>query len=231
MNKAYLSTAVLLLLMITASCSDTSGEKPPESQIETAAAETDSQQIRFFKVETESVADRVTLSGRLRADNRVELFPEVQGRVMEGGKPFREGISYQKGEILIKLDDSEAGLKLQSSRSKFKTVVSGLMADIKLDYPETLPRYEEWFNTLSAEKSVSPIPEFEESVRRFLESKGVYELYFSIKSAEEQLEKFTIRAPFSGVLSAAKAEPGQAVGHSFIWVRWLIHRVYFKRFD
>ncbi|MDZ7721130.1 MAG: efflux RND transporter periplasmic adaptor subunit [Balneolaceae bacterium] len=215
MNKAYLSTAVLLLLMITASCSGESAEKPAENQIETAAAELDSQQVRFFNVKTESVADRVTLSGRLRADNRVELFPEVQGRVMEGGKPFQEGISYQKGEILIKLDDSEAGLKLQSSRSKFKTVVSGLMADIKLDYPETLPQYEEWFNTLSAEKSVSPIPEFEESVRRFLESKGVYELYYGIKSAEEQLEKFIIRAPFSGVLSAAKAEPGQAVGPQF----------------
>ena len=215
MNKAYLSTAVLLLLTITASCSDTSGEKPAENQIESAADETDSQQVRFFKVETESVADRVDISGRLQADNRVELFPEVQGRVMEGGKPFQEGISYQKGEILIKLDDREAVLKLQSSRSKFKTVVSGLMADIKLDYPETLPQYEEWFNTLSAEKPVLPIPNFEEGVRRFLESKGVYELYFSIKGAEEQLEKFTIRAPFSGILSTAKAEPGQTVGPQF----------------
>ena len=80
MNKAYLSTAVLLLLMITASCSGESAEKSAENQIETAAAETDSQQIRFFKVETESVADRVTLSGRLRADNRVEIFPGSAGQ-------------------------------------------------------------------------------------------------------------------------------------------------------
>jgi len=132
-----------------------------------------------------------------------------------GDKPFREGVPYQKGEIIVTLDDSDARLQVQSSRSKFKTLVSALMADIKLDHPETLPRYEDWFQTLSADKPVPPVPGFEENARRFLESKGVYELYYSIKSAENRLENFTIRAPFSGILSAANAEPGQVVGPQF----------------
>jgi len=215
MNKAFKSAMVFVLILMIASCGGESAEKPAEQIRETAAEEIDSQQINFFTVETESVADRVSLSGRIRADNRVELFPEVQGKVLERNKPFREGISYQKGEILVQLDDSEARLQIQSSRSKFKTLVSALMADIKLDHPETLPRYEVWHHTLSADKRVSPIPDFGENVRRFLESKGVYELYYSIKSAEERLDRFTIRAPFSGVLSAAKTEPGQVVGPQF----------------
>jgi multidrug efflux pump subunit AcrA (membrane-fusion protein) len=134
---------------------------------------------------------------------------------MGGNRPFKEGISYQKGEILLQLDDEEARLQYQSSRSKFKTLVSALMADIKLDHPELLPRYEEWFNTLSIGESNPPVPDFGEKAARFLESKGVYELFYSIKSAEERLSKFTIRAPFSGILSAVKAEPGQAVGPQF----------------
>lgn len=215
MNKAFLNTAIIVLLMLSASCSGETADESVENQSEPSAAEIESQQIQLIVIETESVTDRVSLSGRLRADNRVELFPEVQGKVMEGSKPFREGISYQKGEVLVQLDDSEAGLQLQSTRSKFKTLVSALMADIKLDYPETLPRYEEWFNSLSTNEAIVAIPEFGESVRRFLESKRVFELYYSIKSAEDRLEKFTIRAPFSGVLSSAKAEPGQAVGPQF----------------
>jgi len=155
------------------------------------------------------------VSGRITADNRVELFPEVQGKMTAGNKPFREGVSYQKGEIIVTLDDSDTRLQVQSSRSKFKTLVSALMADIKLDHPETFPLYEAWFQTLSADKSISPVPAFEKDARRFLESKGVYELYYSIKSAEDRLKNFTIRAPFSGILSAANAEPGQVVGPQF----------------
>jgi len=215
MSKTFLGTAVLLLLMMTASCSDESAEMSSENQTEVSQPEADAPQIQFFTVETDSVAHRVSLSGRLLADNRVELFPEVQGSIKEGGKPFEEGIFYQNGEVLVQLDDSEARLQLQSTRSRFKTLVSALMADIKLDYPETLPRYEEWFDGLSSDESVTAIPKFGNGVQRFLESKGVVELYYSIKSAEEQLEKFTIRAPFSGVLSAVKAEPGQIVGPQF----------------
>jgi multidrug efflux pump subunit AcrA (membrane-fusion protein) len=215
MNKVYLSTAVLLLLIITPSCSGESADESAKQSSEAAAAKIGSPQITFFTVETEQIADRVSLNGRLRADNRVELFPEVSGKMMEGPKPFREGVSFQEGEMLVQLDDSEARLKIQSSRSKFKTLVSALMPDIKLDYPETLPRYEKWFNSLNADNNLVAIPEFGEGVRRYLESKGVYELFYSIKSAEDQLEKFTIQAPFSGVLSAAKAEPGQVVGPQF----------------
>lgn len=215
MNKALLSAAAFLLLSMAVSCGDEAQKNPAENRIEAAAEELESGQIQFITVNTEPVIHSVPISGRIRAKNRVELFPEVQGRITAGNKPFREGTSYQEGETILKLDDSEARLQVQSSRSKFTTLVSALMADIKLDHPETFPRYEDWFQTLSADKPVSPVPDFEEDARRFLESKGVYELYYSIKSAENRLEKFTVRAPFSGIVSAAKAEPGQVVGPQF----------------
>lgn len=215
MNKFIIVALIIGIGILGISCGSEDAESTAERQSEVVAAENDSSQIHFFTVKTEPVADRVSLSGRIRADNRIELFPEVQGKMTKGNKPFEEGISYQKGEVLVHLDNSEARLQLQSSRSKFKTLVSALMADIKLDHPETLPRYEEWFDELNTDNSLVVIPEFGESVRRFLESKGVYELYYTIKSTEERLEKFTIRAPFSGVLSAAKAEPDQVVGPQF----------------
>ena len=215
MNKALVSAALLLLLSMAVSCRDEAPKNPAENKMEAAAEAINTAQIRFVTVKTDSVATSISVSGRITADNRVELFPEVQGKMTAGNKPFREGVSYQKGEIIVTLDDSDTRLQVQSSRSKFKTLVSALMADIKLDHPETFPLYEAWFQTLSADKSISPVPAFEKDARRFLESKGVYELYYSIKSAEDRLKNFTIRAPFSGILSAAKAEPGQVVGPQF----------------
>ena len=215
MNKALSNAALLLLLTMAVSCGNEAPKNPAENKMEGAAEAINTAQIRFVTVKTDSVATSISVSGRITADNRVELFPEVQGKMTAGNKPFREGVSYQKGEIIVTLDDSDARLQVQSSRSKFKTHASALMADIKLDHPEELPRYEAWFQTLSADKSISPVPAFEENARRFLESKGVYELYYSIKSAEDRLKNFTIRAPFSGILSAANAEPGQVVGPQF----------------
>lgn len=215
MNKFLFIASMILVVTLGTSCGNGETKSDADQQKEDLTSEIDLQQIRFFKVETNPTPIMITLSGRIRADDRLELFPEVPGVVMKGNRLFRGGVSYQKGEILIQLDNSEATLQLQSSRSKFKTLVSALMADIKLDYPDKIEPYEEWFNTLTAEKSVPPIPDFGETTQRFLESKGVYEAYYSIKSAEERLEKFTIRAPFSGILSAANAEPGRVVGPQF----------------
>ena len=215
MNKSLLLAYTIAAGVLMTACKSEGVDQATELQKDAAAAEIDNLQSEFFTVETEVVEDRVTFNGRLRAENRVEIFPEVQGAILEGKKPFREGISYQKGEVLLALDDTEAVLQLESSRSSFIKMASSQMADIKLDYPDVKLQYERWVESLDAGNQVDPIPDLGEKGNRFLESKGVYEFYYRIKSAEERVKKFTILAPFSGVLSAAKAETGQIVGPQF----------------
>jgi multidrug efflux pump subunit AcrA (membrane-fusion protein) len=197
------------------SCMGGESAESGSDQSKAPVAEIDSRSVRFFTVLTEAEPERILLSGRLHAESRVELFPEVQGVVTAANKPFKEGILYQKGEVLVRLDDTEARYQLNSSRSAFKKMVSALMADINLDYPDALPQYKDWFTSLHAEKLVQPVPPMDENVIRFLQSKGIFEMYYGIKSAEKRLEKFTIRAPFTGVLSSADAEIGQVVGPQF----------------
>jgi multidrug efflux pump subunit AcrA (membrane-fusion protein) len=52
-------------------------------------------------------------------------------------------------------------------------------------------------------------------LQQFLSSRGIYDAYYQVKSAESRLQKFIISAPFSGILSAANAEPGQTIGPQF----------------
>lgn len=168
--------------------------------------------ISFITVHTEKKEILIPIEGRLKAENRLEIFPEVQGKVLGFGKPFREGTVFQEGEVLIRLDAEEARLQLNASRSGFQTQVASLMPDIKLDYPDALPEFEEWFNRLNPEQTLPAIPETGDSqLKRFLSSRGIFDSYYRIKSAEVKLEKFTIRAPFTGVVSAANVEPGQSV--------------------
>ncbi|MCC5941842.1 MAG: HlyD family efflux transporter periplasmic adaptor subunit [Balneolaceae bacterium] len=172
-----------------------------------------SHQPEIITVQTSHQKNQIEIQGRVRAENRLELFPEVQAKVLPGKKPFREGIAFDKGETLLQLDDEEARLQLYASRSQFQTLAASLLPDIRLDYPDLLNRYEEWYNSLHPESTLPEIPNFEHRrMERFLTSRGVYNSYYQIKSAENRLEKFTIRAPFSGILSVAKVEPGQSVG-------------------
>lgn len=169
-------------------------------------------EISFVTVHTENRKTLIPIEGRLRAENRLEIFPEVQGKILELEKPFREGITFLEGESLIRQDAEESRLQLNASRSGFQSQVASLMPDIKLDYPDAIPEFDEWFNSLNPEQTLPPIPEAGDSqLKRFLSSRGIFDSYYRIKSAEMKLEKFTVRAPFTGVVSAVHVEPGQSV--------------------
>lgn len=214
MKKSLFIVCLISAGALFVSCSSETGQ-PESSHNIAATAQTNSGLIRYFTVQTVIVTEKVTLNGRLRSANRIELFPEVQGVINHTPKPFREGISYQKGDVIIEMDETETRYQLNSSRSAFIKLISSLMADIRLDYPKALPKYEDWFMSLDSDRLVKPVPDLGESITRFLQSKGIFEMYYSIKSAEERLDKFTIRAPITGVLSAANAEVGQLVGPQF----------------
>lgn len=183
---------------------------------ETIQAEEVMNQHEFITVQAMNQKLLIEIQGRVRAENRLELFPEVQGKIISGKKPFREGIRFEKDEIIFQLDDDEARHQLYSSRSGYQTLAASLLPDVRLDFPEMLYIYETWYESLHPEKTLPDIPDFDHPrLERFLTSRGLYDKYYQIKSAENRLEKFTIRAPFSGILSSALANPGQSIGPQF----------------
>jgi len=50
----------------------------------------------------------ISANGNLVAKNRVELYSEVQGVFKTGSKLFKTGQEYKTGQILIRIDASEA---------------------------------------------------------------------------------------------------------------------------
>lgn len=167
----------------------------------------------WIDIQTTPYPQGIDIQGRLRAEQRLELFPEVQGQVSTTGTPFREGMTIRKGEPILQLDDLEARLDLYALRSAYQSLLTSLLPDIKLDHPDKLPVVESWLDVLDPEQRLPEIPEFESGqLRQFLTARGVYDRYYRIRSAETRLQKFTIRAPFTGVIASARVEPGQSVG-------------------
>lgn len=216
-KKTYLITATLTLLLVAAATTLWLRWHAhiPEAVMQQSASYLAPQQqaLDVMEVATMEISETIDISGRLRAYNRLEIFPEAAGRVLYQEKAFREGVHFSEGEILIHLDSRELELQLRSLRSGFQTLVASILPDVRLDYPGYLEQFEAWFDEIDPEQPLPEPTDFDHRpLHRFLASKGVFDRYYQIKSSEQQLEKFVIRAPFPGVVAMAKVEPGQNTG-------------------
>ncbi|MCC5906355.1 MAG: efflux RND transporter periplasmic adaptor subunit [Balneolaceae bacterium] len=168
--------------------------------------------LEFLTIETEPISELIHFDGRVQAKERIELFPEVAGIFLRAEYSFREGVRFNRGDVLVRIDDTEAALQLQSSRSAFRNLVSSLMPDILLDYPDYADRFERYLEEIDSENSLAQLPDVADNqLCYFLSSRGLYERFYQIKSAEKSLEKFVIHAPFDGILTASNVREGSRV--------------------
>jgi len=91
-------------------------------------------------VKNTTVPIMVPANGNLKAKKRLELYSEVQGVFRPGSKFFRTGQEYTAGQTLIKIDASEYYASVQSAKSNLYNLLTSIMPDLGLDYPEIYPK-------------------------------------------------------------------------------------------
>ena len=101
----------------------------------------------------------ISANGNLVAKRRVELFAEVQGVFRPGAKAFKPGQLYRAGQTLIRIDASEYFASVQSAKSNLFNLVTSIMPDLRLDYPEHFSKWQEYLVNFDLEKSTPPLPE------------------------------------------------------------------------
>ncbi|GAB4397680.1 MAG: hypothetical protein OHK0053_14690 [Microscillaceae bacterium] len=135
------------------------------------------------------------------------------------GIPFKPGINFNQGDVLLNIDAQEFRLTLEGQRASFLNVLTGMLADMKSDYPESFPLWQAYVQNYRFGQLLHNLPETKTAEERFfLTSKQVYTLFFQIKTSEERLRKYQILAPFAGTITEANVDmggmvsPGQALG-------------------
>jgi multidrug efflux pump subunit AcrA (membrane-fusion protein) len=168
--------------------------------------------VSVIQFEPGAIVSEIEITGRVTAADRIELFSEVQGRFDNGSSPFRTGIRFSEGDTLARIDDTEERLALISQRSRFLTTLSGVLSTLKLDYPDLYETWAEYTDTFDPVTLTQELPIVENrQARLFLTSRGINEQFYTIRSAEARLKKFTIVAPFDGELQEANLDPGSLV--------------------
>ena len=177
--------------------------KPPEALI---------RKVDTFSVHNTQIPTSLAIQGSIRAYDKIEIFTEVSGTLVSSARPFKEGSYFSQGATLIKVDDTEARLSLQAQKSALLNAITQMMPDLKIDYQESFPNWSAYLSEFNLDEAINPFPKpVNDQEKFFVASRNLYNQYYTIKSGEERLSKYLIKAPFSGVITAASINPGTLV--------------------
>lgn len=211
MNTRKILLSVIGILIIVASVfvarsiinSKKTPRPKPEKVIKTVFIDT---------VKNGNVPIIIPANGNLSAKQRVELYSEVQGVFRKGNKLFKAGQAYKSGETIIRIDASEYAASVQSAKSNLYNLITSIMPDLRLDYPEIFPKWQKYLSDFNMENSTPALPEMtDEKEKYFISGRGILTNYYNVKNLEQRLSKYRISAPFSGILTEALVTEGTLV--------------------
>lgn len=183
-------------------------EKQPEAPIEDKSVLA----VEVENAKLQTLHNTIEVTGKLRAKDRYEIYAEVEGRLLPSAKKFREGNYYKKGQVVLQIDNQERYMTLLADKSNFMTELTVILPDLKEDFSESYPAWNQYLKALDIHQPLKELPTPKtEKEKYFIAGNGIYSSYYTIKSSEEKLSKYTIYAPFNGVISKSNIEAGTAV--------------------
>lgn len=170
--------------------------------------------VETAPVETRTLTQVVTASGKVQPEVEVIISPDVSGEVID--LPIREGDQVQRGQLLARIrpdfyvaqvEQAEAGV-MQARATEAQRRADMLNAESEQKRQQDL-----------YEKEVISESAYQQAQTAFEVSKAAYEAaQFSVQSAEarlretrENLAKTTLYAPMNGTVSKLDIELGERV--------------------
>lgn len=168
--------------------------------------------VFVLEAKNTEVPIKVLTNGRLTAKRRVQLFAEVQGILKPASKLYRPGQNYQKGDLLLSIDDTEFRASVQSAKSNFINVLTTSLADIEIDFPQYFQKWMDYLNAIDMDKPLPELPEFNSPQEAFfMNGRGIPNAYYNVLNLQTRLAKYKIRAPFTGSLASTSITEGSLV--------------------
>jgi len=166
----------------------------------------------FKTVEMREIPVTVTAGGHLQAYHKIILFAEVTGILHEGETPFRTGNLFKKNQAVLHIDDSVYRNNVLAQKSSLLNQLTLFLPDFAIDFPASAKKWQQYLADFRLDERLKPLPRAADSKEQyFIASRNIYNLYYSVKSMEALLAKYTITAPFDGVVTETDITPGSLV--------------------
>ncbi len=184
------SKTVLFVGLVLAGVVALALPKLPDSDDQDASAQQQTQSpalpVETFVAEPSLIEDKIKATGTILPNEEIALHSEVSGMITEIA--FREGRRVQKGELLVKVNDSE----LQARRTRVGHQIS-LLEDKVARQRKLVEKggvSQEQFETTQNELEV---------------------LRADLQLINAQIDKTELRAPFNGVIGLRQVSPGSYI--------------------
>ena len=188
-KKQYLFTTILslFLVILTLSFRAEAGARPPAKVVTAPLIE-------------RQIAPQISLTGSVVAEHESRVAAEIAGRVLKA--PPREGIFVKKGSILCQLDDEILQFSLKVAERQIETAAI-LLEKGQLDFERVKPVFASKATSKQAyDNRLFKLKEFEAKIAVARVKRDQLKV---------EIEKKTIRAPFSGVIAKRLLEVGEWV--------------------
>lgn len=200
-----MSGIILLVLSILISLALIQSKPVPPSDAKRKAVLT----VKAETVNYEKLKTQFSHQGRVEALESVSLAAEVNGKILQGDVPFKEGQNFNAGDLLVKIYDDDAAVSLKAARSNFLRTLSQILPDMMIDFPESYQTWHRFFNTIDLQKPLPEMPEIKnEKEKIFLASQNVLSEYYALKQQEINFKKYSVFAPFTGYFKQVNREVG-----------------------
>lgn len=165
--------------------------------------------VKAHVVDLHPVVTMITAYGRVVSAQPLELYSEVSGEVMAGEVEFQPAQIFSKGDLLLKIDDRQARLRLNSAKSDLLSALAMALPEIKTDYAEAWEEWQVFFSGCDFDRNLPTLPETSsERLKLLLARLNVYKLYYNVRNQEIVLEKHRFYAPFGGSILQANLRVG-----------------------
>lgn len=163
-------------------------------------------------VALKDIPAQITAYGRMMSAQPITLFSEVSGEIIRGTVPFQPAQSFKKGDLLLKIDDRQMKLDINTAKSDFLNALASVLPELKADFPDEYKKYQAYFDCCGFGEELQELPETDnQKVKLFLSRFNVYKLYFAVRNLEIRLEKHYFYAPFAGSIISADLRVGSTV--------------------
>ncbi len=199
-------TGVLVLVLSTAVTTALIHSKPKPRKEEKID---DFLVVKAAEVGYKNIAAVFTGSGRVEPLESILLSAEVNGKILAGDVPLREGQSFNQGDLLLEIFSESAEAALRAARSSFLRTLSQILPDMQVDFPKSYSAWAVFFNSIDIQQPLPEMPELTQDKEKiFLASANVLSEYFSLRQQEITFEKYRIYAPFDGYFKQVSRETG-----------------------
>ena len=170
--------------------------------------------VQTEKVEKRTITQTVAATGKINAEFKVAINPEVTGEIIE--LPVKEGDAVKKGQLLIRIKGDQyvaqkerLDANLQSAKANLKMREAEL-TKVELDYNRVKELHT---------KGLASDSELEGSKSNYLSTKASYQVaeanvdqsQASLKEILDQISKTAIRSPMDGIVTKLNVELGERV--------------------